>query len=150
MTLSLRGVSTGHISWHSQMTHWLTLVNAFVHSTILYIRDSHYSVVIMATMASQFNGVSIARSTVCSGTDQRKHQSFAPLAFVRGIHRSQRASNAENISISWRHHAFTKSQNNHKIGAWRSRQNGEGAQWQAFASHAYLPVFNKYPNIGTY
>ena len=26
-------------------------------------------------------------STVCSGTDQRKHQSSASLAFVRGIHR---------------------------------------------------------------
>ena len=27
-------------------------------------------------------------STVCSGADQRKHQSSASLAFVRGIHRS--------------------------------------------------------------
>ena len=30
--------------------------------------------------------VSIAYSIVCSGTDQRKHQSSASLAFVRGIH----------------------------------------------------------------
>ena len=29
----------------------------------------------------------IVYSTVYSGTDQRKHQSSAPLAFVRGIHR---------------------------------------------------------------
>ena len=29
-------------------------------------------------------GVSIVCSTVCSGADQRKHQSSAPLAFVRG------------------------------------------------------------------
>ena len=44
-----------------------------------------------------------------SGTDQRKHQSSASLAFVRGFHRTgefpaQRASNAENVSIWWRHH----------------------------------------------
>ena len=37
-------------------------------------------------MVSQFTSVSIVCSTVCSGAAQRKHQSFAPLAFVRGIH----------------------------------------------------------------
>ena len=31
-------------------------------------------------------GVSIAYSTVCSGANQRKHQSSASLAFARGIH----------------------------------------------------------------
>ena len=41
----------------------------------------------MSAMASQITGNSIVYSTVCSGTDQRKHQSSAPLAFVRGIHR---------------------------------------------------------------
>ena len=45
----------------------------------------HYSDVIMSAMASQIIGVSIAYSTVCSGTDQRKHQSPVSLAFVRGI-----------------------------------------------------------------
>ena len=38
-------------------------------------------------MASQITGVSIVSSTVCSGADQRKHQSFASLTFVRGIYR---------------------------------------------------------------
>ena len=42
----------------------------------------------MSAMASQITGVTIVYSTVCSGADQRKHQSFASLAFVRGIHRS--------------------------------------------------------------
>ena len=37
----------------------------------------------MAAMASQITGVSIVSSTVCSGADQRKHQSFASLAFLR-------------------------------------------------------------------
>ena len=46
----------------------------------------NYSDVITTTMASQITGVSIVCSTVCSGTDQRKDQSFPSLAFVRGIH----------------------------------------------------------------
>ena len=42
----------------------------------------------MSAMTSKITGVSIVCSTVSSGTDQRKHQSSAPLAFVRRIHRS--------------------------------------------------------------
>ena len=62
--------------------------------------------VIMAAIASQITGISIVCSTICSDADQRKHLNSAPMAFVRGIHRwpSQRASNAENVSIWWRHH----------------------------------------------
>ena len=45
------------------------------------------SVVIIGAMASQITGVSIDYSAVWSGADQRKHQSSASLAFVRGIHR---------------------------------------------------------------
>ena len=41
----------------------------------------------MSAVASQITGVSIVYSTICSGADQRKHQSSASLAFVRGIHR---------------------------------------------------------------
>ena len=55
--------------------------------TIMRTQRSHYSDVIMSSRASQFTGVSIACSTVCSGADQRKHQSSALLAFVRGFHR---------------------------------------------------------------
>ena len=39
-------------------------------------------------MASQITSPTIVYSTVYSGADQRKHQSCASLAFVRGIHRS--------------------------------------------------------------
>ena len=49
--------------------------------------QSHYSDVIMGTMASQINSLIIVYSTFYSGVDQRKHQSSASLAFVRGIHR---------------------------------------------------------------
>ena len=48
---------------------------------------THYKDVIMSTMASQITSRAIVYSTACSGSDQRKHQSSASLAFVRGIHR---------------------------------------------------------------
>ena len=41
----------------------------------------------MGAMASQIASLTIVCSTVYSGADQRKHQSSASLAFVRGIHR---------------------------------------------------------------
>ena len=46
----------------------------------------HYNDVIMSTMASQITSLTIVYSTVYVGADQRKHQSSASLAFVRGIH----------------------------------------------------------------
>ena len=57
----------------------------------------------MSAMASQINSLTIVYSTVYAGTDQRKHQSSASLAFVRGNSAvagefpAQRASNAENV-----------------------------------------------------
>ena len=51
------------------------------------IMISHYSDVIMSTMASQINSLTIVYSIVCSSADHRKHQSSASLACVRGIHR---------------------------------------------------------------
>ena len=47
----------------------------------------HYCDVIMGAMASQIASTTIVYSTVHSGADQRKYQSFASLAFVGGIHR---------------------------------------------------------------
>ena len=46
----------------------------------------HYSDVIMSTMASQITSLTIVYPTIYSGVDQRQHQSYASLAFVRGIH----------------------------------------------------------------
>ena len=48
---------------------------------------SHYND-IMGAMAFQITSRTIVYSTVYSHADQRKHQSSASLAFVRGIHRS--------------------------------------------------------------
>ena len=74
----------------------------------------HYNDVIMGAIASQITSLTIVYSTVYSDADQRKHQSSASLAFVRVIHRerwipAQMASNAENASIWWRHHASSES-----------------------------------------
>ena len=52
-----------------------------------YRKTTHYTDVIMSAMASQITSLTILYSTVYSGADQRKHQSSASLAFVRGIHR---------------------------------------------------------------
>ena len=47
----------------------------------------HYNNVIMGQKASQVTSLTIDYSTVHLGTDQRKHQNSASLAFVWGIHR---------------------------------------------------------------
>ena len=60
------------------------------HVTVLQavmVRVFPYGDVIMGTVASQITSLTIVYSIVYSGADERKHQSFASLAFVRGIHR---------------------------------------------------------------
>ena len=49
--------------------------------------EAHYNDVIMGALASQITSLTIVYSAVYSDADQRKHQSSASLAFVRGIHR---------------------------------------------------------------
>ena len=49
----------------------------------------HYSDIIMTTIAPQITNLTVVYSTVYSDADQRKHQSSASLAFVRGIHRDR-------------------------------------------------------------
>ena len=59
----------------------------FAKTAIAIFGKFHYSDVIIGAITSQITRVSIVYSTVCSGVDQRKQQSFASLAFVGGIHR---------------------------------------------------------------
>ena len=56
----------------------------------------------MGAMASEITSLTIVYSTVYSDADQRKHQSSA------GEFPAQMASNAENVSIWWRHHAIAR------------------------------------------
>ena len=67
----------------------------------------------MGAIASQITSLTIVYSTVYSDADQRKHQSSASLALCgeftgTGEFPAQRASNAENVSIWWRHHELLK------------------------------------------
>ena len=59
----------------------------------------------MGAIASQITSLTIVYSTVYSGTDQKKHQSSASLAFVLDIGEfpAQMTSNAENVDdvIMW-------------------------------------------------
>ena len=80
----------------------------------------HYSGVILGAMASRITHI---YSTVCSGTDQRIHQSYATGLSegnlpVIGEFPSQRASNAECFSIWWGHHVVQE----RNITSWYSHQ----------------------------
>ena len=73
-------------------------------------RCQHYNDIIMGAIASQISCLAIVYSTVYSSADQNKHQRSASLDFMGGIKQetgefpAQMASNAENVSIWWRHH----------------------------------------------
>ena len=54
---------------------------------LIVLHNFHYNDVIMSAMASQITSLTIVYLSVNSGVDQRKHQSSASLAFVRGIPR---------------------------------------------------------------
>ena len=54
-----------------------------------YVTNSNYNDVIMGLMASQITSLTIVYSAVYSGADQRKHESSASLAFVRGFPRDR-------------------------------------------------------------
>ena len=57
-----------------------------VHASVETVTP-HYDDVTMTAMASEITSLTIVYSTVYSDADQKKHQSSASLAFVRGIHR---------------------------------------------------------------
>ena len=72
----------------------------------------------MSAMASQITRLTIVYSTVYSGVDQRKKSKLrvnghcAGNSPVTSEFPAQMASNAENISIWWRHHDYQYVNNN--------------------------------------
>ena len=76
-----------------RITHCNALVDLYsyifrnVQGNNLQVKWIHYNDVIMGAMASQITSLTTVYSTAYSDADQRKHQSSASLAFVRGIHR---------------------------------------------------------------
>ena len=77
-------IGPGSVLW--MLMVWCSSTGASSATRLVITSSDHYSDVIMSAIASQTTGVSIVDSTVCLGVDQRKHQSSASLAFVRGIH----------------------------------------------------------------
>ena len=65
---------------------WMNLSRVTQATFTTDLRKNHYSDVIIGTMASQITSLTIVYWTVYLCADQRKHQSFASLAFVQGIH----------------------------------------------------------------
>ena len=88
--------------FYSTSSYPYTLIKQGVFATFW----QHITDVIISAMASQTISPTSVYATVCSGADQRKHQSSALLAFVTGELPAQMASNAENVSIGRRHHEF--------------------------------------------
>ena len=77
-----------HNTWHSKITQRIS-ENVCRYSILMGSfscnhTDSHYDDVIMSAIASQITSLTSAYSTVYSGANQRKHESSASLAFVRG------------------------------------------------------------------
>ena len=56
----------------------------------------------MSTMPSQITSLTIIYSAFYSGVGQRKHQSSASLAFVRGIHRSRHRNDTKERELKSR------------------------------------------------
>ena len=70
---------------------WMSICKSKAFTVVINLHHyndvTHYGDVIMTMMASQITSLKIVYSAVYSGADQRKHQSPASLAFLRGIHR---------------------------------------------------------------
>ena len=68
------------------------LLTVFYHNSVsmdVSISSLYYGDIMMSAISSQITSVLIVCSTVFACADQRKYQSSASLAFVRGIHKRQ-------------------------------------------------------------
>ena len=66
--------------------HILVIVVSGDDLSLIRRHNTHYNDVMMSAMESQVTSLAIVYSNVYPGADERKHQSSASLAFVRGIH----------------------------------------------------------------
>ena len=89
----------------------------------------HYNVVLISLIVCQITSLPIVYSIVYSDADQRKHQSSASLAFVRGIHREPVNSRTKGQYRGKCFHLMTSS--------WISNINGEHmARATMYAAHS--------------
>ena len=94
------------------MTHYLCHIFSYIQSLPRWLCISFYQKcclnycdVIMGAIASQITSLTIVYSTVYSDADQRKHQSSASLAFVRGIHRGP-VNSPHKWPVTWKMFLF--------------------------------------------
>ena len=99
-----------NMSWRNQRKYCLRIVHLVTVRCLC--RRSHFCDVIMGAMASQITSLAIVYSSVYSGANQINHQSSTLLDIC-----AQKTNNAWNVSIWWRHHEPTASQQ-HSTTLW--------------------------------
>ena len=91
--------------------HLATLGRVMLNSTVYCVGllcVLHYNDVIMSSMASQITSLTIVYPSVYSGVNQRKHQSSASPAFVRGIHRLNWSFSPETPNLGQNRRFFSR------------------------------------------
>ena len=150
--LNLPWVSS--VVFQNQNVVWCCMVSIDImyHNNIVISSETRYRLNCitgsqLGPIAPQITSLMIVYSTIYSDADQRKHQSSASLAFVWGIHRDpvQMASNAENVSIRWRHHdSLWKGYFHHKLLLFTAPT--ACTKCPNFYSRRYWTIWNKIMN----
>ena len=116
------GLCSMHVirmTWFATVTHtyflWLmqNVIRVMYHTFVSHLGYlSHYNGVIMCAIASQITSFTIVYWTVHSGANKKKPSKLRAIGLcagnspVTGEFPAQMASNAENVSIWWRHHGY--------------------------------------------
>ena len=109
---------------------------------ICHVGWYHHSDVIMSAMTSQTSGVSVIYSIVCSGENQRNHQSSASLPFVRGIHRPP-VNSLHKGPVTWKTFPFDYVIMKDEEGAWEiyaTGMQGFGSWYHIQRNHSFMAL----------
>ena len=107
---------------------------AYADGTVSDKRRHHYNGVIMGAIASRITSLtSVYSIRFYSEADQRKHQSSATLAFVRGIHRGP-VNSPHKWSVTRKMFPFDDIIKIHK---------------QVRCTYCFLPVYNSFSSVGS-
>ena len=127
-------------SWSVLATSGNDLGFVFLDNVFMVV---HYCGVIMSTIVSQITSLTIVYSAVHSDLDQKKTSKLRVTGLCAGNSPwtgefpEQMASNAENVSIWWRHHAIFFSNHCYTL-------EGSGSIRGFEASRDPVPLFYKY------
>ena len=93
---------TSCLFWYQRYT--ITFREIFINKMSVCLISYHHMNDVMMSAKSQITTLATVYSTVCSGADQRKHQSSASLAFVRGFRRwPVNSPHKEPVTLSFDH-----------------------------------------------